>query len=771
MGYFLRITGIGVACCAGALAFAPRVCAVGADVIVGDLQAVQRFGRLNGITSYGVGTVACNIGTTNLRWEAGTRFHPVIAQNMYRLKSGRFEQVGQSWVKHGFFTVPETLCGNCNGVTGNRLGIGCSDPYSEGLNGSQPDMGPRYEINASTGVFPYPHAHGNQGQSGDVIYKRLQVKDADIAPAQNPGALVFVEGHYVMPDDADSGLDNNNVSYRRALVSEPTTNTFVVTVTDATERMKPAVFAWRDHGLGVGSPDPNVMLSHVDGPSDGRFWVASRATDLGGGTWHYEYAAYNLCSHRSAQSFSVPLPSGATVSNIGFHDVDYHSGEPFDGTDWPATVSGAAIAWETQTYATNQNANALRWGTLYNFRFDADAAPVVTTATVGLFRPGSPAALYARSTGPAVGDCNGNGIADDLDVSNATSPDCNADGVPDECQLPGNDCDGNNQLDECDLAGNDCNANGLPDACDLANNDCNADQIPDDCQLTPDCNGNGIPDDCDAAAGPDCDGNHVPDSCQPDCDRDGIIDACEGAPDCNANGQPDACDINGIAGGVDTYSSGTLNLPIPDANPTGVSHTINVPDAGFIDDVNLTLNITHTFDADLAVTVAHGGVTVTLASNVGDGANFTDTVFDDQAVLPINVGHSPFTGSFRPMQPLSTYYNANPLGPWTLKVTDGSAFDTGRLVSWALTIDRFNRPAVSVDGNSNSVPDECECPTCQGDMNGDGRLDGDDVNLFAAAMINGPFDRCGDMDFTGPPLTGADAATFVDRLLSATSCP
>src|SRR4029453_11757610 len=107
-------------------------------------------------------------------------------------------------------------------------------------------------------------------------------------------------------------------------------------------------------------------------PNDGLFILAAKATALGGGMWHYEYALQNMNSDRSGQSFSVPLPGGAIVNNIGFHDVDSHSGEPYVLTDWGAAVGSGSITWSSETFAQNVNANALRWGTLYNFRFDAN---------------------------------------------------------------------------------------------------------------------------------------------------------------------------------------------------------------------------------------------------------------------------------------------------------------------------------------------------------------------------------------------------------------
>ena len=122
-----------VAACAGA-AYGQSV---GPDVIVGDLIDTMRWGATTNPPqqSYSVGTTSCNIGTVDLLWVANTNRHPVIGQNMYRLKDGKFEQIGLSWLKHGFTALTENLCGRCNGHGGAVLGVGCSDPYVASLNG------------------------------------------------------------------------------------------------------------------------------------------------------------------------------------------------------------------------------------------------------------------------------------------------------------------------------------------------------------------------------------------------------------------------------------------------------------------------------------------------------------------------------------------------------------------------------------------------------------------------------------------------------------
>lgn len=447
--------------CVAAAQTEPRT--TGPDVIVGDLIGISNYGQVTGIYGYSVGTTSCNIGTQNLLWVASTNQHPVIGQNMFRLQRfangvSRFEQIGQSWLKHGFTALTQNLCNTCSGVGGSVLGVGCSDPYSSGLNGQQSNLGPKSEVNASNGNYPYPYVIG-WNQTGNAIYKRLQVAAADLNPTlpENAGALYFVSGQYIAPDDANflhdddlnpstPGVPNgwNNESYRRVVVANNATYTvsFSNTVgsrTGATVRRKASIYAWPEYGGGVNLaadpdaaiPDTTVIVQRLvipeaSGPA-GLIFVAYRVTDLGNGTWDYEYAIQNYNSHRSASSWSIPVDAAVTLTNMGFRDVNYHSGEPYANTDWTMANSGGQVSWTSpQTFAQNPNTNALRWGTMYNFRFQANQPPVLGTASLGIFRPaaGQPNSVNVQVLLPQVppppacpADWDGNGELEPLDIT------------------------------------------------------------------------------------------------------------------------------------------------------------------------------------------------------------------------------------------------------------------------------------------------------------------------------------------------------------------
>ncbi|MHC5115264.1 MAG: hypothetical protein ACYTGP_12650 [Planctomycetota bacterium] len=353
--------------------------------------------------AYAVGHTTCNVGGEALSWSAITNQHPVFGQNMFRLTGDGIEQIGQGWLQHAFCALSQNACGgSCQATDCGTLGAGCSSPNTAATQGSQFGAGPKYEVNASTGVFPYPPA---DPPFAGFTARRLRVLRADVEAASNPGALWFIEGQRVHFEDApEEGAVSDNASYRRILLDPAGAMTGFG---GATVAGKPAIDAWK-------AADPAVQLVEVKVPGEGSFFVGSRAYDNGDGTWRYEYAVQNLDVHRAAGAFAVPV--SAAPSAVGFHDVDYHSGEIWDGTDWTDAHAAGELTWSVVPSPT---ANALRWGTLYNFRFTSASAPAPSTARLELYEAGSPSELDVAVIGPSLGcpaDLSGNGVVDFADV-------------------------------------------------------------------------------------------------------------------------------------------------------------------------------------------------------------------------------------------------------------------------------------------------------------------------------------------------------------------
>lgn len=356
------------------------------DLIVGDIQDVLKHGTSGGISAYSFGTTSCNVGDKVLTWNANTNNHPVIGSNVYRLKDGVLEQLGMSWLKHGFSTLNQNLCATCQPTNGTTLGIGCSDPYSASLNGSQSNLGPRTDVNAYTGFFPYPPT---LNPAAGVLGGRLQLPNGDIDPTLNTGARYFVESQYVHPEDsALIGNGLNNVAYREIRFnsgSAPWTITFVTPTTREATMMD----GWK-------ALDPTVQVAEFQLPNDGWFQLASKVIQLSPTSWKYVYVLYNRDSDRGARAFGVPVSTAANVSARTFRDVAYHSNETVLGTDWtpmdgPAAGLPRLLGWLTGSWNSNPNNNGIRWGTAYTMTFTVDRAPTTGQAKVLGFKNGSPA--------------------------------------------------------------------------------------------------------------------------------------------------------------------------------------------------------------------------------------------------------------------------------------------------------------------------------------------------------------------------------------------
>ncbi|MCG8405556.1 MAG: hypothetical protein MI923_10205 [Phycisphaerales bacterium] len=591
------------------------------DMTFCELFGLFQFGREGSVAGLAVGTTSWNIGNADLQWfESPASEHPFIVMNLYRLKDDRFEQIGQSWVKHGFFALDDTQCGGtCTFEPGHAfgpwLGMGCTDTYSPGLNGVQDGLGPRYEVNPWTGAWSHTGSHFDLGgPPHDGISHRLQVHDDDLDPVLNEGASYYVEGYYVILDDVNV---MNSASWKPVNPQGAPGGLWTFEMTDRSvpPNIGFAVDAWSGASQAVFAQEipPVEFVS-----PDGRCILTGKAIALSDQFWRYEYALLNIDMDRQVGSLTIPISAGALVRNVGFHAVRHHDepvnepgGALIDNGDWNESVGsvvclssgsgGRVVTWSTTS-------NPLRWGTAYSFRFEANVPPIPDASiTIGHFKPGIPTHLTSSMLGPSLNppDCDGNMIPDCQEIADMPSLDCDGNLILDACDA---NCDGIGPPDACviadcppgDVSCADCNENGIPDSCDLAvsSGDCNQNGIPDECEIdengvapggpyfcesdcAADCNANGIPDECEidenspAPGGPffctancalDCNENGLPDECEVppigvgDCNQNGVPDECD--PDCDDDGLTDDCELPLCAGLLvgDMDCSGAVDL-------------------------------------------------------------------------------------------------------------------------------------------------------------------------------------------------------------------
>ncbi len=119
--------------------------------------------------------------------------------------------------------------------------------------------------------------------------------------------------------------------------------------------------------------------------------------------------------------------------------------------------------------------------------------------------------------------------------------------------------------------------------------------------------------------------------------------------------------------------------------------TITIPDIGVIADVDVYLDVTHTFTGDLEISLSADDLALqnTLSDNNCGGIDDVLTTFNDEGdflvgsacIAPVGI-----EGNIIPDASLSVYDGGASAGEWTLTVDDQVGGDTGTLDEWCLFI-------------------------------------------------------------------------------------
>lgn len=371
----------------------------GIDVLLREVYGMDDLGRTGtypaGVLGLSFNTTSCNNGTINVPWHAPmAEDHPFIGLAMFRLNAGRFEQIGRSWTKHGFYALASDQCffGCTGGSGGGTLNVGCSDTYSIANNGSQYYLGARDEVNPHTAVWhclgswfdgtPVDCIRSNDGSGLDGTAHRLAVRESDLLV---PGATYYYEGVYWVMNDVNR---QNNYGWRQVTPAWTTIGgwSFTDSGSGPNANPGPVIYAWGDEH------DAKDVAA-----GDGTVVVANRVTNLGGGQWHYEYAVYNQSSARGIGRFTIPVGT-ANLTNVGFRDIDSDA-----GNQWTVAQAGGTVSWSTPVFGGPVAGNPVLYQSVFNFWFDADAAPLASSALVQLHAPGAGGTVYFAVHAPYAG--------------------------------------------------------------------------------------------------------------------------------------------------------------------------------------------------------------------------------------------------------------------------------------------------------------------------------------------------------------------------------
>ncbi|MFK7906311.1 MAG: proprotein convertase P-domain-containing protein [Chitinophagales bacterium] len=135
-----------------------------------------------------------------------------------------------------------------------------------------------------------------------------------------------------------------------------------------------------------------------------------------------------------------------------------------------------------------------------------------------------------------------------------------------------------------------------------------------------------------------------------------------------------------------TYNSSDIPKTIPATGSVNhtITSTLTITGSGMtIGDLNVGLNITHSYLSDIEITLSKGATSVILFNNsCGSSANINMIADDEGSTLVC----PPLGGnSYQPNGGLSSFNNITLDGTWTLTIVDSwPSSDGGSLNSWSL---------------------------------------------------------------------------------------
>ncbi|MDD3003669.1 reprolysin-like metallopeptidase [Flavobacterium sp.] len=154
----------------------------------------------------------------------------------------------------------------------------------------------------------------------------------------------------------------------------------------------------------------------------------------------------------------------------------------------------------------------------------------------------------------------------------------------------------------------------------------------------------------------------------------------------------------------DFITSTNVPVTIPQTvSTTSSTITVNAADSVTINDLNVQLNITHSYISDVTARLTSpNGTQVILFSNKCGNKSNANAIFDDAGSTLVCETNPAITGVLIPEEALSAFNGQTSEGIWTLTISDNFSGDGGQINSWGLN---FCSPAPPLDVVKNEFSD------------------------------------------------------------------